>query len=175
MCIYIYTRFWKGVPLWMCGRLYGPGDGTNIHEQNAVCSSPVARLRQNLHKFGIWKAIQADGNDDENSTHLNTHFKQTGEATMKMERPQSVVVRCIKALNVCRTNMLDPELGAKMPAEIAELLSGISTKKPCTYHIANVKNVCSLLWPLIIYLARVANQNMVIKTQHCGLRIIHNI
>jgi len=90
--VYIHIHSFLSGRRWMCGRGFRWfRAGTNIHEQNAVCSSPVARLRQNLHKFGIWKAIQPDGNDDESSTHLNTHFKQTGdEATMKMERPQSV-------------------------------------------------------------------------------------
>jgi len=32
--------------------------------------------------------------------------------------------------------MLEPEMGAEMPAGIAELLSRVLAKKPCTYHFA---------------------------------------
>lgn len=52
-CVYTYilvSERGAALNVWAALRAW---DGTNIHEQNAVCSSPVARLRQNLHKFGI--------------------------------------------------------------------------------------------------------------------------
>lgn len=48
--IYSFLKGGAALNVWAALRAW---DGTNIHEQNAVCSSPVARLRQNLHKFGI--------------------------------------------------------------------------------------------------------------------------